>query len=152
MSKAFTKESDHGASERLPDRAVPPDANLVTAAGLAMIGEEIAKLREEQAATAADDGDALARISRELRYWTSRQATAQLTELTAGNTVQFGSTVTFSRSDGRTQTFKIVGVDEANPAHGTLSYISPAAKALLGRAVGDEVQIGATHAEIIDLK
>jgi transcription elongation GreA/GreB family factor len=44
------------------------------------------------------------------------------------------------------------GVDEANLSRGTLSYISPAAKALLGRAVGEAVQIGATSAEIIDLK
>ena len=150
MSKAFIKEDQNGTIERLPDRAVP-DANLVTAAGLAMIGEEVAKLRQEQATTPVDDAEALARICRELRYWTSRQATAQLTELPAGDTVQFGSTVTFSRWDGRTQTFKIVGVDEANPPHGTLSYISPAAQALLGRSVGDEVQIGATSAEIIDL-
>ena len=79
------------------------------------------------------------------------RVTRQLTEPSPGDTVQFGSRVTFRRTDGRKQSYRIVGVDEADPAQGTLSYISPVAQALLGREVGDEVQIGGARAEIIDV-
>ncbi|MGG2476782.1 GreA/GreB family elongation factor, partial [Rhizobium sp. BR5] len=51
--------------------------------------------------------------------------------------VAFGSLVTFSRDDGRTQRFRIVGEDEADPAAGTMSYVSPVARALMGKAAGD---------------
>lgn len=102
MNKAFVKEDDDIA-ERLPDRAVSPHPNLVTAKGLALIGQVIGRLKEEQdGAKSAADSHALARIARDLRYWNARQATAQLTEPSPGDTVQFGSTVTFRRVDGRT--------------------------------------------------
>jgi transcription elongation GreA/GreB family factor len=151
MNKAFVKEDDDIA-ERLPDRAVSPHPNLVTAKGLALIGQLIGKLKEEQdGAKSEADSHALARIARDLRYWNARQATAQLTEPSPGDTVQFGSTVTFRRMDGRTLSYRIVGIDEADPAKGTLSYVSPAAQALLGREVGEEIEIGGVRAEITGL-
>jgi transcription elongation GreA/GreB family factor len=61
--------------------------------------------------------------------------------------VQFGSTVTIVRDDGRRQTFRIVGEDEAEPAQGTLSYVSPVARALLNKAVGDVITAGSGEAE-----
>ena len=63
--------------------------------------------------------------------------------------VRFGSTVTILREDGRRQTYRIVGEDEADPAHGTLSYASPVAQALMGKQVGDIVQAGVGEAEIV---
>jgi transcription elongation GreA/GreB family factor len=60
-----------------------------------------------------------------------------------------GSTITIEREDGRRQIFRIVGEDEANPAQGTLSYVSPLAQALMGKGVGDEVRAGASGAEIV---
>ena len=152
MNKAFVKEDDDNAAEWLPDRAVSPHPNLVTAEGFALIGKMIAKLNEEHAsAKAADDEHALARIIRDLRYWNGRLATAQLTEPPPGGTVQFGARVKFRRPDGSTQAYRIVGIDEADPAQGSLSYISPVAQALLGREVGDEIQFGSTRAEIIEV-
>jgi transcription elongation GreA/GreB family factor len=62
--------------------------------------------------------------------------------------VHFGSTVTIER-DGRRQTFRIVGEDEADPAQGTLSYVSPLARALTGKGVGDVVHVGNSDAEIL---
>jgi transcription elongation GreA/GreB family factor len=62
--------------------------------------------------------------------------------------VQFGSTVTLLRSDGRRVTYRIVGEDEADPARGTVSYVSPLARALIGKVPGDTVRMGATDAEI----
>ncbi len=67
-------------------------------------------------------------------------------------TVHFGSTVTIERQDGRRQTWRIVGEDEADPAHGTLSYASPVARALAGRKVGEVVQAGNSEAEIVAIE
>ena len=73
----------------------------------------------------------LAHAARDLRYWTARRSTAQLMPAPENaEKVQFGSTVTIERDDGRRQTWRIVGEDEADPAQGTLSYVSPVARAL----------------------
>jgi transcription elongation GreA/GreB family factor len=65
--------------------------------------------------------------------------------------VHFGSTVTILREDGRRQTYRIVGEDEADPSAGTLSYVSPVAQALMGKQVGDVVEAGAAEAEIVEI-
>ncbi|MGA7485532.1 MAG: transcription elongation factor GreA [Xanthobacteraceae bacterium] len=151
MSRAFVKEPDgEAAGEELPERPVSPHPNLVTAEGLVHIEAEIARLQQEQAAAqTADDRTALARAARDLRYWNARRATAQVVAPPTDSTqVHFGSTVTIVREDGRRQTFRIVGEDEADPAHGTLSHASPLARALFGKQVGDTVQAGQSEAEI----
>lgn len=150
MSRAFVKEID-GDTFDLPDRPVSPHPNLVTAAGYAAIETAIASLRQERAATPADDRVAHARIARDLRYWNARRASARIMpppDLALGQ-VQFGSTVTILRDDGRRQVFRIVGEDEADPAQGTLAYVAPLAHALLGKSVGDVVSIGVAEAEIL---
>jgi transcription elongation GreA/GreB family factor len=153
MSKAFTKEEEGGdVYDDLPDRPISPH-NLVTARGLELIEAELARLHEAHAvAHDADDKPLLAKINRDLRYWTSRRATAQVVEPPADATeVQFGSSVTIERDDGRRQTYRIVGEDEADPAHGTLSYVSPVAQALMGKPVGETVQAGAGEATIVEI-
>ena len=50
--------------------------------------------------------------------------------------MQFGRIVEIEREDGRRQAFRIVGEDEADPAKGSISYVSPLARALLGKVVG----------------
>ena len=65
--------------------------------------------------------------------------------------IRFGSTVTILRDDGREQTFRIVGEDEADPSHGTLSHASPLARALFGKKIGDVVPAGSGEAEIVAL-
>ncbi len=153
MSKAFTKEAEGGdVYDDLPDRPISPH-NLVTAKGLEMIEAELARLHEEHAAAHdADDRALLAKINRDLRYWTSRRATAQVVEApTDTSEVRFGSTVTIKREDGRRQTYQIVGEDEADPSLGTLSYVSPVAQALMGKPVGETVQAGATEATIVEI-
>jgi len=153
MSKAFTKEADPGeVYDDLPDRPVPLH-NLVTCKGLEMIEAELARPhREHAAAQDADDKPKLAKINRDLRYWTSRRATAQVVEPPRDRSeVRFGSTVTIEREDGRRQTYRIVGEDEADPSVGTLSYASPVAQALMGKQVGDTVQAGTAAAEIVEI-
>ncbi len=55
------------------------------------------------------------------------------------------------RDGGRRQTFRIVGEDEADPAHGTLSHVSPLARALFGKEVGDTVEVANSQAEIVEI-
>ena len=153
MSKAFTKEPEGGeVYDDLPDRPVSPH-NLVTPKGLELIEAELARLhREHAAAQDADDRPLVAKINRDLRYWTSRRATAQVVEAPRDAfEVYFGSTVTIEREDGRRQTYRIVDEDEADPSLGTLSYVSPVAQALLGKQVDDVVQAGTAEATIVDI-
>jgi transcription elongation GreA/GreB family factor len=155
MSRAFTKEPDEGeALEDLPDRPISEHPNLVTAQGLAQIEEAMARAQEELTrAQAANDRGALAHAGRDLRYWTARRSTAQLMPAPEGtDKVQFGSTVTIERDDGRRQTFRLVGEDEADPAHGTLAYVAPLARALMGKEVGDVVTVGGAEAEIVEIR
>ena len=153
MSRAFVKESDVDTIS-LPDRPLSAHPNFVTPEGLAAI--ERAFNRFNAAHTAAvdkDDKAAIASARRELRYWAARRASAQVIEPpTNKNRVHFGATVTVRRDDGRTQTFRIVGEDEAEPARGTLSHISPLAIAVLGKSVGEFVTILGHEAEILEIK
>ena len=61
-------------------------------------------------------------------------------------------TVTLRRDDGREQSFKIVGEDEADPSRGTVSYVSPLARAALAHGPGETVQIGKTEAVILNVR
>lgn len=152
MSRAFVKETD--AVEELPEKLVSEHRNLVTPEGLASIQAEVERLQDELAeGQRASDRDAIQRISRDLRYWNQRLATAEVksasNDLTA---VSFGSTVTLERDDGRIQKFHIVGEDESNPTKGKISYVSPLAQALMEKSVGDTVTAGAGEAEIIKIE
>ena len=65
----------------------------------------------------------------------------------AADNVSFGSTVTIRRKD-RTQTFRIVGVDEANASNGLISFRSPQPPAILGARAGDVIEAGEPLGEI----
>jgi transcription elongation GreA/GreB family factor len=56
--------------------------------------------------------------------------------------------VTILRQDGRLQTYRLVGEDEADRARNLLSDVSPLARALMGNSAGDVVRVGAWDAEI----
>jgi len=155
MSRAFVKEPDGAeAFEELPDRPISEHPNLVTPQGLAQIEDNLTRLHEQHAqAQSAGDRAALASVGRDLRYWTARRSTAQVMPAPEDTEkVQFGSTVTIVRDDGRRQTFRIVGEDEAEPAQGTLSYASPVARGLLSKAVGDVITAGSGEAEIVEIR
>lgn len=156
MSVAFTKEADSEATAAdLPDRPISSHPNLVTPAGLAAIDLALEAARAAYSAAQADgevsaDRTAMARATRELRYWSARRANAQLIEPTAdAGKVSFGGSVTFEREDGRRETFRIVGEDEADPAQGAVSYVSPLAQALLGKEVGDTAVVAGGEVEVM---
>ncbi|MDP1875738.1 transcription elongation factor GreA [Phenylobacterium sp.] len=156
MSVAFTREEDYESQAAdLPDRPVSPHPNLVTASGLAAIEQELAQARAaygaaQQQGGVSVDRTAMARATRDLRYWSVRRGTAQLTEpAPEADKVQFGRTVEIARADGRRQTFRIVGEDEAQPGQGSISYVSPIARALLGKTVGEVVLVNGGEVELL---
>jgi transcription elongation GreA/GreB family factor len=153
MSRAFVRESEGGeAFEDLPDRSISPH-HLVTPAGLARMDAEIESIEKRLTdAQLRDDKAEVARLSRDLRYWSARRVSAEVVPPpTDTSHVRFGAEVTFQREDGRRQTYRIVGEDEADPAKGSLSYISPLAQALMGKEVGDTVTVGQGQAEIVSI-
>ena len=70
---------------------------------------------------------------------------------TSTDTVAFGCTVTFRRDDGRVQKYRIVGEDEADPKAGSISFISPVARLLMGKALGDEIDASGQNLQIISI-
>lgn len=157
MSVAFTKEeSFETASETLlPDRPVSSHPNLVTQEGLASLEAQLEQARAAYtAANLIEDVNEKRRQAatplRDLRYLQARIRTAQVMSAPASSEiVAFGSTVTFARDDGRVQTYRIVGEDEADPKGGTISHVSPVATALIGKAVGDVVTVAGHELDIV---
>jgi transcription elongation GreA/GreB family factor len=135
MSRAFVKETAESAPP--PERMVDEGPNLVTPEGLAQIEGHIARIEERL----KSEGNVLLRetLARDLRYWEIRKSTADVVRPTADGSVGFGSTVTITRK-GRRQTFRIVGVDEADAAHGLISFRSPLAQAILGARAGEIIE------------
>jgi transcription elongation GreA/GreB family factor len=66
--------------------------------------------------------------------------------------VRFGTSVTIVRDDGREQTFRVVGEDEADPAKGSISHVSLLARSMFGKRVGDVVRAGNGEAEIVRIQ
>lgn len=157
MSVAFAKEeSAEAASETvLPARPISDRINLVTQEGLAQLQAEFENARlAVDAAGRLEDINERRRQSavpvRDLRYFAERVRTAVLCPPPASDaTVAFGHTVAYERDDGRTQTFRIVGEDEAAPARGSISHASPLAIASIGKALGDVIEVGGRELEIV---
>ena len=156
MSVAFTREEDvEAAAAHLPDRPISRHPNLVTATGLAAIEAALAQARADWSAAkaageVAADRAAMARAARDLRYWAARRASAELVPPPADpNVAAFGATVTFEREDGRHQTFRIVGEDEADAATGSVSYVSPLARALMGKRAGDVASVAGREVTLL---
>ena len=157
MSVAFTQEesAEKAAAVELPNRPISPYPNLVTQSGLKALDAAMAVARAAYHATQqiedlSERRNAVAAASRDMRYFLERLRTAQLMpDPVDRDTVAFGSRATFARDDGRRQTFRIVGEDEADPRAGSISYVSPVARALMGRAVGDRIILGDHEIEVL---
>ena len=153
MSRAFVKETEDKAQE-LPDRVLSSHRNLVTPEGLGAIEAALGRFEKAYGeAIAGNDVHAATAAMREVRYWRARRANAEVVRPPPeADTVSFGTTVTLRREDGREQTFRIVGEDEADPAQGTVSYVSPLARAVMTRVPGDTVEIAGCKAEILKVR
>lgn len=150
VSRAFVKEGDGADGEELPELKLSPHRNLVTPEGLAQIESQVERLQTEWAAarTAQDRAD-LARVQRDLRYWNARRGSAEVVAAArATGKVRFGSAVELEKADGVRIAYRIVGEDEADPGRGKISYVSPIARALIGKAEGVVVALPGGEATI----
>jgi len=163
MNKAFVKESDRDDDEDLPEaQALPAGTrNYMTPAGYARLRDELAHLMNVErpavvqvVSWAASNGDRsengdylygkkrLREIDRRMRFLTKRLDIAEVVDPAAQpnrDQVFFGATVTYLDKAGDTHTVTIVGVDEAEPLAGKISWISPVARALIKAREGDTV-------------
>ncbi len=150
MSKAFTSEEtpDVGPISRAPPRLAPGEVRYVTPEGFAALGAELARLRSERTAAAglASDAERAVRLQELDRRAALVEGTlAALTvcgpDSAPEGVAAFGTWVTVLDGAGARQTWRIVGPDEADPRRGLVSVQSPVARALLGRAEGDVVEV-----------
>ena len=132
----------------------------MTPEGLAQIEREVARLEGELSAAQQAMGETgdeenrlnLLRIGRDLRYWMARRSSAELVPpLKESGKVHFGSTVLIEREDGRRQRWRIVGEDEADPSRETISHVSPLARALVNKVVGDVVEVNSGDVEVVEI-
>jgi len=119
--------------------------NPVTPEGMRQIDEHVARIETAM----QSESNVLLRetLARDLRYWTVRKSTAEIAHPVADGTVAFGSTVTIGRK-GRKQTFRIVGVDEADASNGMISFHAPLARAVMGARAADIVEADEPLGEI----
>lgn len=179
MNKAFTRESDYDPTLDVvarPRDLLPSGVrNYITAAGASRLRGELReladvvrptiteRLSELAAAGRRDDPDhadakrRLMEVNRQITWLDERIQSLEVVTPGEGDAdrVRFGARVTALDRDDRERTWRIVGIDEADPAQGAISWISPVAKALLGKEVGDEVTIalprGALRVEILEI-
>lgn len=179
MNKAFVKESDRDDDDELPDAQVLPvgTRNYMTPAGYARLRDELAHLMNVErpavvqvVSWAASNGDRsengdylygkkrLREIDRRMRFLTKRLDVAEVVDPSAQpnrDQVFFGATVTYMDKAGETHAVTIVGVDEAEPLTGKISWISPVARALIKAREGDTVVLrtpgGVEELEILEV-
>jgi transcription elongation factor GreB len=181
MSKAFTKESDDGDEDDLPEEmgGLPISAkNYMTPDGFARLRGELDQLMRKErpdvvkvVSWAAGNGDRsengdyiygkkrLREIDRRVRYLSKRLANAEVVDparRAKTDQVFFGATVTTANAKNEERTIKIVGVDEVDLTKGHVSWISPIAKALLKAEEGDVVKLrtpnGVEELEIVKVE
>src|SRR5690606_8674106 len=179
MNKAFVKESDRDDDDELPDAQILPAGtrNYMTPAGYARLRDELAHLMNVErpavvqvVSWAASNGDRsengdylygkkrLREIDRRMRFLTKRLDVAEVVDPSAQpnrDQVFFGATVTYMDKAGETHAVTIVGVDEAEPLTGKISWISPVARALIKAREGDTVVLrtpgGVEELEILEV-
>ncbi len=150
MSRGFVKEDDQEEIPIVPQRAFLPDGtpNFVTPTGMNQLLAEKQVLADEKNnlnnASENEKRIALNLINARLQLLNNRIADSRIINLTGQpqNEIRFGATVTLRSEESQSvQTFQITGVDEADISKGKISFISPVAKVLTNKKVGDKVVI-----------
>lgn len=144
MSVAFRRESDEEHKEPRFELPLPAGPNLVTTRGRELIDARVVEI--EAAVAAEADAEAKELLKRELRYWHTRQTTAQIAPPVEDVVVGIGSRVRI-RLAGKERVIDVVGHDEADPTADRIAFSAPLAHALLGAEVGEKVDFnGRTEA------
>lgn len=141
MSVAFRRDSDEEHLEPKFEIPIPPGPNLVTARGLALLHQRVAEF-EARLATLSEESRIQA-AKRDLRYWQTREITAELVPVPTGKTVAIGTQVCFLLG-GKQRSLGIVGDDEADPARGLVSFSAPLSRALMRAEPGDFLAFAGT--------
>ena len=164
MSKAFTKEREDDEDEEFDVPKLPAGTkNYITPQGYARLRAEFDELFRverpklvETITWAASNGDRsengdyiygkrrLRQIDSRIRFLSKRLEAAEVVDPArqeSAEQVFFGATVTYAPTNGAENTVQIVGVDEAEPLKGKISWISPVARALLKAREGDLVHL-----------
>ena len=152
MSRGFVKEDDREEAPFIPPRAALPKGmlNYVTPEGMKQLKMEQDEL-ENARVNVERENDAekrrqLALINGKLALLNERINSAKVMEAKKEQTdqVRFGTTVSYKilkgRGAGKTHTFKIVGVDEANIQKKKVAFTAPVIRAMMGKRVGEKVQ------------
>ena len=139
MSRGFVKEGDQEEVPMILPRAFLPSGvtNYVTPEGLRLLHDEMERLKEEWSA-AGSNYIAKNYLDAKMRLLSERISSAVVVDTTKANPdmVSFGMYVRYND-----KTIRIVGVDEADASKGLISFISPIAKALIGKKKGDKFEI-----------
>jgi transcription elongation factor GreB len=154
VSKAFTSEEAGDAPQIVRPRAPLPagTANYVTGGGLRALHAELAELHARrvrvQANTGADQRFELGPLAVRIAELEARIASAVVmaAPATDRDVIRFGATVVVRSEDRPERVYRIVGVDEANAAKGSIAFVSPLARALLGKRAGDIVTVSTPRA------
>lgn len=154
MSRGFIKEGDQEEIPILTPRAYLPDGvtNYVTQVGMnELLDEKQLLVSEIENLDAANDNErriASNHLNAKLKLLNERIISAQVIELEkqSPDEIWFGATVTLKMVDEtKLQKYQIVGVDEADVSRGKISFISPLAKLLIGKEVGEEAVLKLTN-------
>ena len=159
MSVAFVREENAETAQEitLPERPISAHPNLVTQSGLKALESAAAESGEAlKAAQGIEDANerrrALELAARDARYFSERLGSAILRpEPESAEVVAFGHRVTILRDGERRQTYRIVGEDEADPRAGTISYVAPLARRLIGKRIGDVIDVDGHEIEILEI-
>lgn len=136
MSVAFRRESDDEHKEPEYELPIPLGPNLVTPRGARLLDEAVARL--ETLIAAASDEEERKKLRRQLRYASTRKATAEVQPPTPEGRAGIGSRVRYALNGGE-RAVTIVGHDEADPAAGRIAFTAPLGRALMDGEVGDMV-------------
>lgn len=158
MSRGFVKEDDQEEIPIVPQRAYLPYGvtNFVTPSGMNQLLAERQLLESEKSSlsTARENENRieLNYINAKLQLLNNRIAEARVVDLTVQpkDEIRFGATVTLiTEATGSTQTFQIVGVDEADISKGKVSFISPVSRLLINKKTGDKVTIRQAGKDVV---
>ncbi|MGJ8667742.1 MAG: GreA/GreB family elongation factor [Patiriisocius sp.] len=158
MSRGFVKEDDQEEIPIVPPRSHLPEraTNYVTQTGMNELEEEkqslMASKAEFDTTNEKEKRIAINHINAKLQLLNNRIATAKIVDLDKQlkDKVLFGATVTLRVNDEkRTQQYQLVGVDEANISKGKISFVSPIAKILINKKVGEKAVLKLANADRI---
>ena len=158
MSRGFVREDDQEEVPIVPQRAYLPEgvANLVTQNGMnQLLAEKQMLINEKSILDNANENEKrieLNYINAKLQLLNNRIAEAKIVNLNEQpqNEIRFGATITLKTEASKNiQIFQIVGVDEAEISKGKISFISPIARVLINKKIGDKAILKQASKDIV---